>query len=175
MNSTKSVTKWWWGWNPEKIEDWLEQMEAEGWHLYNATGIGVRFHFVKEEPRQVRYCADYQGNISPEYKRIFQDAGWELVFSNIGWYIWRMEYSGERPNIYTDIDSIIDRNKRLIVVLGVITVIEGFALTAMGATSTDHFNTTPLLAMYGVVFSFIGYCIYNLLAYNNRLKEKRKL
>jgi hypothetical protein len=175
MSLTKSVTKWWWGWEPEKIEDWLEQMEVEGWHLYNATGIGVRFHFVKEEPRRVRYCADYQSKIGPQYKEIFQDTGWELVYSGMGWYIWRMEYVGERPDIYTDIDSILDRNKRLITLLGIITIIEGFALTSMGATHEYQSDISSIIVMYAVLFSFIGYCMYKLLAYNNRLKAKKRL
>lgn len=175
MNLTKSVTKWWWGWEPEKIEDWLEQMEVEGWHLYNATGIGIRFHFVKQEPRHIRYCADYQSKIGPQYKEIFQDAGWELVYSSMGWYIWRMEYVGERPDIYTDIDSILDRNKRLIAILGIITIIEGFALTSIGATYENQSGRSSIIVMYAVLLSFIGYCIYKLLAYNNRLKAKKKL
>lgn len=180
MSLTKSVTKWWWGWEPEKIEDWLEQMEAEGWHVYNATGIGVRFHFVKGEPRRVRYCADYQSNISPEYKAIFQDAGWELVYSSIGWYIWRMEYEKERPNIYTDIDSLLGMNKRLITILGIAAIIELSAMTSIGAgLANDQTISMPIRAMYGVVFSlifsFIGYCIYKMLACNNRLKAKKML
>ena len=175
MSTTKSVTKWWWGWEPEKIEDWLEQMEAEGWHLYNATGIGIRFHFVKQEPRRVRYCADYQSSIGPEYKEIFQDAGWELIYSSIGWYIWRMEYKGERPYIYTDIDSMLEMNKRLITLLGIVAVIEGFAITTMWATYENKSNISPIIAMYAIIFSFIGYCMYKLVANSNRLKAKKKL
>lgn len=175
MSITKSVTKWWWGWDPEKIEDWLEQMEKEGWHLYNATGIGIRFHFVKEESRQVRYCADYQSNIGPQYKQIFQGAGWVLVYSSIGWYIWRMEYEGERPNIYTDIDSMVDRNKRLITILGIIVVIEGFAISAIGVTHESLSSLSPIIAMYAILFGFIGYGIYKLQAYSKRLKAKKQL
>lgn len=179
MSLTKSVTKWWWGWEPEKIEDWLEQMDTDGWHLYNATGIGIRFHFVKEEPRRVRYCADYQSNIGPEYKQIFQDAGWELVYSGIGWYIWRMEYEGERPDIYTDIDSLVGMNKRLITILGICAIIEALAMTSMGATLIFDQTTSMPKAMYGVlfsfIFSFIGYCLYKLLEYNRKLKSKKQL
>lgn len=175
MTLTKSITKWWWGWNPEKIEDWLEQMDAEGWHLYDATSIGIRFHFMKGESRRVRYCADYQSKIGPEYKAIFQDAGWELVYSGTGWYIWRMEYVGERPDIYTDIDSMIDRNKRLITLLGVITVIEGFVISTLGTTTNNQNDTSFITAAFAAIFGFIGYSIYNLLAYNKRLNTKRKL
>lgn len=175
MSLAKSVTKWWWGWNPEKIEDWLEKMEVEGWHLYNITGLAIRFHFVKEDPKKVRYCADYQSTIGPEYKAIFQDTGWELVYSSMGWYIWRMEYADVRPDIYTDIDSMLDRNKRLITLLGFIAVVEVGILSFIRTTSENQSSMSHIIVLYTMLFSFIGYCAYNLLAYNKRLKVKKKL
>ena len=176
MSITKSVTKWWWGWEPEKIEDWLEQMESEGWHLYNATGIGIKFHFTHGEPKKIRYCADYQSSIGPEYKQIFQDTGWELVYSSMGWYIWRMEYVGERPDIYTDIDSLLERNKRLITILGVVAAVEVFAIIITATSGAyDQTISQSLIAAYSVLISFMGYSIYKLLDYNNSLKAKKKL
>ncbi|NRF90914.1 DUF2812 domain-containing protein [Paenibacillus frigoriresistens] len=33
MNEIKKVFKWWSASQSEKIEYWLEDMEAQGWHL----------------------------------------------------------------------------------------------------------------------------------------------
>lgn len=175
MKNTLSATKWWWGWEPEKVENWLEEMESQGWHLYNATGIGIRFHFVEGEPRKVRYCADYQNSVKPEYKSIFEDAGWQLVYSGFGWYIWRMEYQGERPEIYTDIESLIGRNNRLMTILGAAAALQVPLMTSIAARSEVYDDAfLPVLALYGVLFAFIGYCMYHLTKYSNSLKSRRK-
>lgn len=35
MSEVKRVIKWWWAWSHEMIENWLEDMEAQGWNLYH--------------------------------------------------------------------------------------------------------------------------------------------
>lgn len=71
---------------------------------------------------------------------------------------------------------MLDRNERLITFLDIITVIEGFALSSIGATPVnDHTISQSLVAIYSVLFSFIGYCMYKLSAYSKRLKAKKKL
>lgn len=175
MSETKSITKWWWGWEPEKLELWLEEQEAEGWHLYSISGQ-IRFHFVKSEPRKMRYCADYQRVLTPEYMRIFKDAGWELVYSSMGWYIWKMEYTVERPDIYTDMDSLIGRNNRLIAVLaGFSLILIPCTMTLLGILDYDNNILYPLLGYYGVIWSFFGYCIYKLMSQNNKIKLKKSI
>jgi nicotinamide riboside transporter PnuC len=174
MSIAKSVTKLWWGWNPEKIENWLEQMEAEGWHLYSVTGIGIKFHFAKGEPRKIRYCADYQMNIKPEYKLIFMDAGWELVYEGGGWYIWRMEYEGERPEIFTDVASLLHRNQRILALFSIIAVIQLPGISTFVLHGTDGSVSAEMLIIYGVLFSLIGYGIYKLMESSKLIREREK-
>lgn len=175
MTETKRAVKWWWGWEPEILENWLEQKEAEGWHLFNVNAQIV-FNFVRTESKKVRYCADYQSKLDPEYKTIFQDAGWELVFSGAGWYLWRMEYTGERPEIYTDVDSLIGRNKRLMTMLGIIALAEVPIMTsALTSTTNGQSANSALLCLIAVFYCFVGYAIYKLSAVNNKLKERKKL
>src|SRR5262245_53049301 len=114
MSEIKKVFRGWTGAKPEIIGDWLEKMEAEGWHLFRVTWGGTRFHFHRGEPRKMRYCVDYQNTTDPNYVGIFEDAGWEKMLSYAGWYFWRMPYSDKKPEIFTDLDSLIERNKRLI-------------------------------------------------------------
>ena len=42
--------KWWWAWDYEKIEKWLEDMEAGGLRLVDVTIDGTYFHFEKCKP-----------------------------------------------------------------------------------------------------------------------------
>lgn len=34
MKEIKTTWHWWWGWESEKIENWLEEMELAGWSLF---------------------------------------------------------------------------------------------------------------------------------------------
>lgn len=174
MSQTMRAVKWWWGWEPEVLESWLEKKEAEGWHLFNMNAQIV-FHFVKSEPKKIRYCADYQSTINPEYKTILQDAGWELVYKSVGWYIWRMEYTSDRPEIYTDAESLLGRYKRLMVILGVIAAMEVPSTISVISNTLSYTSDPGILVFIAMLYSFIGYCFYRLSSSSRRLKVKRKL
>ena len=172
MKEVKKIYKWWWGWNPDKIEHWLESMEANGWHLFHADMGAVRFHFEKHEPGQVRYCVDYQDKITPEYRSLFEDAGWELVYTGLGWYIWRMAYDAERPEIYTDSDSLISRNNRLMGVLGATVAMQlPLYFVLIGGT----YLARPFTAAFGVFFIveavLFVYGLLKILKYNEKMKK----
>ncbi|NLN28787.1 MAG: DUF2812 domain-containing protein [Firmicutes bacterium] len=117
--SKKSRWFFWFGWATEKLEAWLEKEARLGWHLVWADRGLNRFHFRKGPAKQVRICIDYQpGQPADEYWTLFQDAGWELVAEGFGYYIWRTEYEGaDRPDIFTDVDSLIQRNQRIMAIL----------------------------------------------------------
>lgn len=48
MNERKTIHGWWWAWNFDKEEQWLNEMAMEGWALYD-RGFCV-YHFEKTEP-----------------------------------------------------------------------------------------------------------------------------
>lgn len=108
------VFKWWWGWNFEEIENWLEEMALEGYRLTDVTSIGVIFSFEKTGPKKIRYCLDYQQKLEQKYISIINDDGWNFMPMGSGWYICRKEFKGDRPELYTDFDSLISRNNKLL-------------------------------------------------------------
>lgn len=116
----------WWGWSTQKLESWLEKEARNGWHLVHADRWLNRFHFEKGPAKQVRICVDYQsGEPTDEYWTLFEDAGWEAVAQDLGYYIWRTEYEGAaRPEIFSDVDSLIQRNRRLMGMLGLILLLQ---------------------------------------------------
>jgi hypothetical protein len=113
MNERKKVFRWWWGWNPETIESWLEREEGLGWNLVDISSLGVNYSFIRGESRKVAYRFDFQAKAGYDYRRLLEDAGWSLVNEGSGWYYWRQEYSGRKPEMFTDVESLLDRNKRL--------------------------------------------------------------
>lgn len=125
----RRLTKWrlWWGWQPEALEHWLENQEQQGYNLVGADWAAMRFQFIAGQPRLVRYCVDYQDEADESYIALFEDDSWKLAYRGLNWYIWGKVYEKERPEIYTELKSLMDRNKRLLdfgyVFLGIIFVI----------------------------------------------------
>ncbi len=110
-----------WMYAPDKLEKWLEKMEADGYNLYRVSKTGTVFYFTVGHPRKVSYCADYQNIADESYFNIHRDAGWRNVFISMGsfqkWSIWSIEYSeGEqRPQIYSDKSDQLKHAKRIAV------------------------------------------------------------
>lgn len=153
--------KWWWGWEPEVLEAWLEKKEAQGWRLTRSNLGGIRFVFAKDKPHQVAYAADYQQAVKPEYYSLYQDIGWQLMYSWGGWYIWRMDYQQDKPRLYTDITSRQEMNSRLRNLLF-------SALAALLPSLVVTFNHVDLRAplsviLYGVLLFFFAMDIYGII------------
>ncbi|GGA00138.1 hypothetical protein GCM10008018_53040 [Paenibacillus marchantiophytorum] len=56
MSENKKTTKIWASWNSDKIEDYLEEMEAQGWNLVAIKKMGYSMHFIKGMPRVLQRC-----------------------------------------------------------------------------------------------------------------------
>ncbi|MGE5405462.1 MAG: DUF2812 domain-containing protein [Candidatus Saccharibacteria bacterium] len=175
MNETKSLTKWWWAWSPESLEKWLEEIEESGWHLQSVAMGGTRFRFKKDCSRHYRYCLDYQNKVGSEYLRIYEDAGWERVYQGMGWHIWRMEYEGARPEIYTDWESRIEHNQRL---MGMLTAVFAAQIPLLVVNMQNDDLSSPFRAvlslMYLFLISLLGFGVWRLSTANKELKNRQK-
>jgi hypothetical protein len=169
MKEIKTAWHWWWGWNPEKIENWLEEMEKKGWNLFKVDFNYIMFKFEKGESRKIRYCVDYQINVQDNYFELFKEDGWELVDDTINpWYMWRKSYKDERPNIYTDTKSLIERNNRLLKTIGIIIPSQLFLFYLVFESGFGKIELT--LAVFSIIMIiFFGYVIIQLYRYNRKL------
>ena len=115
-------TKWFWPWQDNQEEIWLEQMSQQGLHL-NQAHIMAQYDFIKGQPETYTYRLDFQNSLkskkNDDYLRIFADAGWEHLGAMSGWqYFRKMVKSGEEPEIFTDSDSKIQKYNRYLTYLG---------------------------------------------------------
>lgn len=173
MKTIKTKWFWWWGWYPQKVEDWLEEMEAVGWNLYQVDMFGVRFKFKKDKTQNIRYCVDFQSSIDENYLSILKDDGWKMVWSGAGgWYLWKKPYEEKRPEIFTDTASLIERNNRLSKILVPFFVLI-IAIFIFLLINRDHDNEF-LIGLYVVLISFYGFLFYKLQIYNKKLKSDIK-
>lgn len=158
------------------LENWLELQESMGWQLFHTDTAAIRFFFRKGEPRKVRFCVDYQNNISSEYRLIFEDAGWQLKYSGLGWYIWAMPYENRRPDIFTDQNSLLDINRKLsnVLAFGVILLL-ATQLPLLTLVIKER-NISPLLTLmplYVVGFGFFGWALLKLRSAKKKMESKQ--
>lgn len=170
MKDDKVVWRWWWGWNTEKVENWLEEMEQKGWNLIKVDFAQIRFSFKTGESRKMRYCFDYPTYAKDNYFEIFKEDGWESMDNKMGpWFIWRKPYENERPSIYTDTKSLIEKNNRQIrtVIFGVFVTL--FLLSLVFISNFDSTKLISALLILSIVF--YGYIIVQLRQNNKKLKQ----
>lgn len=107
-----------WFYSPDKLENWLEEMEAQGFNLYRINKF-MGFFFKKGSPQKVSYCADYQYTTTDDYFEMHKEAGWKLMYNSTTflskWSIWAQTYEeGEvLPQLYSDREHMLKHARRV--------------------------------------------------------------
>ena len=118
--------KWFWAWQDEKEEAWLAEMAKQGL-LLEQVSLPGRYEFRSAEAGNYVYRLDYRHPARMEkdaYLQLFQDAGWEHLGSLSGWQYFRKIARAEEPlDIYTDVESKVEKYRRLLGVLVVVLLI----------------------------------------------------
>ncbi|MFZ7943553.1 DUF2812 domain-containing protein [Neobacillus sp. 19] len=174
-----------WMYAPDKLEQWLEKMEDEGYHLYRVSKTGTLFYFLKGHSRKISYCADYQ-NISDEsYFDIHQDAGWKKMFVSFGslqkWTIWSREYpKGEvKPVIYSDKTNQLKQARKVAIVytclflplILIYMVNLGLGIELMDDYKLDSQHIFTIIVMVLAILTFGSFSVRTWMYYN-RLKKR---
>jgi hypothetical protein len=169
------VFKWWWVWNYEEIENWLEGMESGGLRLVGTRFKGLLFYFEKCTPTKARYCVDYQKKLTPEYMTIINDDGWKLYQIGMWWYMLRKEYVDERPELYTDFEALIVRNKKLLSIMIGGLILEFICLGNLICNAIKN-PSDEILAQIGLlgafVLAFFTFAITNLTLQISKFRNK---
>lgn len=160
-NNTTTIkrTRWFWPWQDEKEEGWLEEMSQTGWHL-KSVQLPCVYTFAKGEPCRNAYRLDYmlmKKDQLDEYLQIFQDAGWEYVGEMSNWRYWRKRVAnGEIPEIFTDNESKIKKYQRMLVIMVFILII----LTAIGTNMFINRAWTDMdnILWINVIYSMAMLC-----------------
>ncbi|EPR12181.1 DUF2812 domain-containing protein [Ruminiclostridium papyrosolvens] len=170
------IFKWWWAWEYERIENWLEEMESNGLRLVETRVKGLYFYFERCQPIKARYCIDYQSKLTPDYVTLVRDDGWELYQIGMGWYILRKQYEDERPELYTDFESLIARNKALLAIVVVASIME---CVSFGNLIWNTYNDSskamlPVLCIFGsLILAFFSFIITNVVMQITKFRKKQ--
>jgi hypothetical protein len=165
--------KWFWAWDDEKEENWLETMSQKGWHLDN-PGMPCVYHFSKGEPRDYSYRLDFRtGSFKSlqDYLQICRDAGWELLGRMSAWYYFRKECrGGQKPEFFSDRNSKAQKYQRLILFMVIFLPILINGMRMVFTRPNSRFFTSVGI-FYVLLILFWIYAITRLLL---RIKQLKK-
>lgn len=151
MNERKKLVRWWWAWDFEKEERWLNRMALEGWAL---DGVGfATYYFVRCEPGEYIIRLEMR-DADDEYMRFMEDMGAAHVGRYFKWHYFRRKAELGPFDLYSDIDSRLEHLSRIARLLKII----GFANILVGVANTINIqNGLPMvnllcgcLLMYGL-------------------------
>ena len=119
----KTIHKWFWVWEFEKEEAFLNNMAQNGWVL---DGIGLcTYYFVKCEPGEYNIRLEMHA-YDEAYIQFMQDTGAEYVGRMLMWIYFRKKTADGPFELFSDIDSKINYLNKIGKVLSVIGVANMF-------------------------------------------------
>lgn len=122
-NMRKVIHKWFWVWDFDKEEKWLNEMAAKGLAL---VAVGwCRYEFEDCVPGEYKICLDFLENQcsrveNEKYIAFLEETGAEQVGTMFRWVYFRKKVSGEDFQIFSDNDSRIRYLTRIIRFIGVL-------------------------------------------------------
>jgi len=154
--------KWFWAWQDQAEENWLDRMSQEGYHLSSVALPGF-YTFSVAEPRNYFYRLDYRmfrKKDKEAYLQLFKDAGWEYIGEMSAWQYFRKEGSvAETPEIFTDVESKIAKYKRVLLYLSF------FYCILVTLILTQRLQSDNSYPWWGSIPQIIIFCVLILFTY----------
>jgi hypothetical protein len=151
---------------PSDYENWLERMAEEGWHINRfRQWSSIIMTFKKGPPKRYRFVYDAQVSPRKEYIPTYQQFGWEYLGRMASAHFWRMEYEGQRPEAFSDHESIVKRNRSTIAAVSVSFIIFCVTVLTIGifllflADTLSSPNRTQLViaeGFFGMIMITLG-------------------
>lgn len=104
METRKTIRKWFWVWDFEKEERWLNEMALNGWAL-ESVGY-ARYTFVRCEPGEYTVRLEMHP-YDEDYVAFLREAGIEFVGRMMMWIYCRKKSADGPFDLFSDIDSRI--------------------------------------------------------------------
>ena len=166
--------RWFWAWDFEKEEKWLNQMAAQGWAL---VSVGYcRYEFEACEPGSCAVRLELLDSLpgsaeGQRYLSFVEDTGAQYVGHVMRWAYFRKHAADGAFDLYSDLDSRIrhlGRIQALLLPLFILNVGNACTQTANALASGNEWSVVPGAAAVAaaLVSALLGYGLY-------RLNQKR--
>ena len=150
MNERKTLYKWYWVWEFEKEERWLNEMAMDGWALC-AVGF-CSYTFERCEPGEYTIRLEMRQR-DEGYVDFMRETGAEYIGRVVAWVYFRRKAEYGSFDLFSDLDSRIEHLARIAKTLWLI----GLANLLIGAVNCfdgRSFGVVNLLCatllMYGL-------------------------
>ena len=166
MESRKTIRKWFWVWEFEKEEAWLNEMAMNGWVL---DGVGFcTYHFIRSEPEE--YTVRLEMHPYDEaYIQFMEETGAEYVGRIMMWIFFRKKAAEGPFDLFSDIDSRInhlDRIGKLLSIVGAANVCIGLC-NLLGPSYMGWINL--------LCATLLMYCLGRIHGKKEALEKERQL
>ena len=104
MMESRTMHKWYWVWEFEKEDDWLNDMALNGWVL-DSVGF-CTYHFVRCEPGEYSVHTEMHP-ADDAYEDFMRETGAEYVGRMMMWMYFRKKTEDGPFDLFSDIDSRI--------------------------------------------------------------------
>ena len=125
MAERKTVYKWWFVWDFDKEERWLNEMASQGWVL---VSVGfLRFTFERCEPDEYVVRTEMRA-ADNDYISFMEETGAEYIGRCIQWIYFRRKSELGAFDLMSDLDSRIShlgRIHRMAFIIGIVNIILG--------------------------------------------------
>ena len=147
----KTIRKWFWVWEFDKEEQWLNTMAQSGWVL-DSVGF-CKYNFVKCEPGEYTVRLEMH-DPDDEYIAFMEETGAEYIGRMVKWILFRKKALDGPFEIFSDIDSRIsqlDKISKLTASLGFANLAIGLANSFNPVTNVGWVNLIVCaVLMYGL-------------------------
>jgi hypothetical protein len=150
----KVIHKWFWAWEFEKEEQWLNKMSGMGLQLTDVS-IG-RYVFEEGRPGEYQYKLQMLDNLpdsieSQQYIKFCEETGVEHIASLLRWVYFRKKSDGKEFELFSDIDSRIKHLREILVLLSVLAVAE-LLIFLSNLNNLFHYQELALGIIVGLLF-----------------------
>ena len=147
----KTVRRWFWVWDFDKEDQWLNEMALSGWVL-DSVGF-CKYNFVKCEPGEYTVRLEMH-DPDDEYVAFMEETGAEFIGRMVKWIYFRKKALDGPFEIFSDIDSRIsqlDKISKLTAALGFANLAIGLANSFNPVTNVGWVNLIVCaVLMYGL-------------------------
>lgn len=178
----KVVWKWFFIWQWEEEEAWLNRMSEEGWHFTDVKFIRYRFEQGTPGAYQYRLEAlesnDFSRPETQEYLSFMRDTGAEYIGHMMYWAYFRKKKDDGPFEIFSDIDSRLHHLERFErIPLGGMSLLFINFLNCFNLIA--HLNAPAfggfLLGLNTMLLVLLGYCVIQLRRKRRELEAERQL
>ena len=176
----KTKYKWFWVWDFEKEERWLNSMAAQGWALVSVSYC--RYEFESCEPGSCAIRLEMLDAMPSsaeglQYIGFVEETGAQYVGHVVRWAYFRKDVSKGAFNLYSDLDSRIRHVKRiqaLLLPLAVCNICD-LPLQVTNYIRNGYSGLLWCAAFVAAVTAMMGYGLYRVGAMRVALEKERQL